>query len=77
MGDALEAFQTSAKDLGLTVEGFWINRAAHTFFILVDAASGHAIENALQRSGLIGRTHSEIVSVMTSEEVRAAFEASR
>jgi hypothetical protein len=72
---AMEAFKNGAKDRGLTVEGFWINRAAHTFYILVDGPSAHAVEDALQASGLIGRTHSDVISVMSEDEVRAAFEA--
>jgi hypothetical protein len=75
MGAALEGFGKAGAELGLTVDGFWIDRSAHAFYILVDAPNAHVIDEALLRSGLLSRTHSEISPVQTMEEVRAAAEA--
>ena len=65
---ALEGLEKAAADKGVTVRGVWINRAAHEFFILVDAPHGHAIEETLLTTGLVGRTHSRVLSVVTPEE---------
>ena len=75
MRAALEAFGPSGSELGLTVDGFWINRSAHTFFILVDAPNAHVIDEALLKAELVARTHTEIFPVLTMEEVREAAEA--
>ena len=75
MGDALDALGTSGSTLGLTVDGFWINRSAHAFFILVDAPNAHVIDEALLQAGLVGRTHTEVFPVLTMEEVREAAES--
>jgi hypothetical protein len=75
MGDALDALGASGSTLGLTVDGFWINRSAHAFFILVDAPNAHVIDEALLQAGLVGRTHTEVFPVLTMEEVREAAES--
>jgi hypothetical protein len=67
---ALDGFEQAAADEGATVEGFWIDRAAHTFFILVEAPNAHAVDGAIVRAGLIGRTHTDIHPVLPMEEVR-------
>jgi uncharacterized protein DUF3303 len=76
IGGAIEAFGKSEAEFGLTVDGFWINRSAHSFFMLVDAPNAHVIDEALLKAGLVARTHTEIYPVLTSEEVRAAAQAS-
>jgi hypothetical protein len=75
MGAALEGFGKAGAELGLTVDGFWIDRSAHAFSILVDAPNAHVIDEALLKSGLLSRSHSEIPPVLTMEEVRAAADA--
>ena len=40
-GDAIGAAIEGLMKSGLTVDHFWINRAAHAFFIVVDAQSAH------------------------------------
>ena len=72
IGGALEGLGKTAPDLGVTIEHFWINRAAHAFFIVVDAPNAHVIDEVVLKSGLLGRTHTEIFPVMTMEEVREA-----
>ena len=70
---ALDAFAKAAADVGATIEGFWANRSAHTFFILVEAPSAHAIDEAMVVAGLIGRTSTDIFPVMTMDEVKSAL----
>jgi uncharacterized protein with GYD domain len=72
IGGAIEAFGKAAADAGMTIDNFWINRSAHTFFIVVDAPSAHAIDEVLLKAGLIGRTHTEMFPILTMEEVREA-----
>ncbi|MGE5225664.1 MAG: DUF3303 domain-containing protein [Planctomycetaceae bacterium] len=75
LGGALDAFGVAAAELGLTIDGSWINRSSHASFILVDAPNAHVIDEALLKAGLVGRTHTEIYPIFAMEEVRAAFEA--
>jgi hypothetical protein len=75
MGAALDALGAAGSELGFTIDGFWINRSAHAFFILVDSPNAHVIDEALLAAGLVGRTHTEIFPVLTMEEVRTAAEA--
>jgi uncharacterized protein with GYD domain len=72
IGGALEGFGKAAGEAGISVDEFWVNRAAHTFFILVDAPNAHAIDEVLLKAGLVGRTHSEVFPVLTIQEVRDA-----
>ena len=45
-GNAIGAAIEGLMKSGLTVDHFWINRAAHAFFIVVDAQSAHEIDEA-------------------------------
>ena len=54
---------------GLTVRGSWINRPAHESFTLIDAPSPHAIDDVLAEAGVIGRTHTRVLSVITTDDV--------
>lgn len=76
MRGAIEALGTAWAEFGAAIDGFWINRSAHTFFMLVDAPNAHVIDEALLKAGLVGRTHTEIFPVLTVDEVRAAQEQS-
>ncbi len=71
-GDAIGAAIEGLMKSGLTVDHFWINRAAHAFFIVVDAQNAHEIDEGLLKAGLVGRTHTEIFPILTMEEVREA-----
>jgi hypothetical protein len=70
VGAALDGFADAAAAEGVEVEAFWIDRAAHTFFIVVEAPNAHAVDAAVVRAGLVGRTHSDIHPVLSAEEVR-------
>jgi hypothetical protein len=52
------------------VKGSWVNRGAHEVFVLVDAPNAHVIEEALLSAGLVGRTHSRVLSVVATDEVK-------
>jgi hypothetical protein len=63
--DALEGASTDAK---VDLRGAWVNRAAHEIFILADAPDAHSIERALLAAGLVGRTHSRILPIVSADE---------
>ena len=46
-----------------------MNRGAHEIFVLIDASNAHVIEEALLGAGLVGRTHSRVLSVVATEGV--------
>ena len=68
LAPALDGFKDSATD-GMHVQGWWVNRAAHEIFMLVDAPSAHVIEEALLKAGMVGRTHSRIVPVISVDDM--------
>jgi hypothetical protein len=53
----------------VTIQGSWVNRPAHEIYLLVDAPNSHAIEEALLEAGLVGRTHSKVLSVVATQDV--------
>ena len=63
--DALESESTGSR---VEVQGAWVNRAAHEIFILADAPDAHSVENALLAAGLVGRTHSRILPIVSAED---------
>lgn len=46
-----------------------INRPSHEAFIVADAPDPHAIDNALVESGGVGRSHTRVVSVLSTTDV--------
>jgi hypothetical protein len=54
---------------GLELRGSWINRPSHEGFVLVEASGAHVIDDAIVESGLIGRTHTRVVSVLPTADV--------
>jgi hypothetical protein len=54
---------------GITIRGSWINRPAHEAFMLVDAPSTHVIDDVLIEAGVIGRTHTRVLSVISTDDV--------
>jgi hypothetical protein len=68
---SIDRFTDSATATGLTIQGSWVSRASHEIFLLVDSPNVHAIEEALLAAGVVGRTHSRILPVVTVEN---AFE---
>lgn len=65
---SLDRLKDSAPETGLTFEGWWVNRASHEIFMLIDAPNGHAIEEALLAAGAVGRTHTRILPVVAVED---------
>ena len=61
-----------AEEHGITIQGSWVNRSSHEIFILADAPDSHAVEEALLEAGLVGRTHSRVLSVVATQEVEVA-----
>jgi hypothetical protein len=68
LGSAIEAFKNSAPEKRLAFEGWWVNRASHEIFMLIEAANGHVIEEALLDAGLVGRTHTRILPVVSVDD---------
>ena len=60
---------TLAAANGITIRGSWINRPAHESFLLLDAPSPHLIDDVLVEAGIIGRTHTRVLSVIATEDV--------
>lgn len=70
--DAIEGFRGSGSGKEIAIQGWWINRAVHEFFILADAPNAHVLEDAVVESGMVGRTHTRILPV---NEVQAVLDA--
>ena len=68
LSGALKRFQELAPEKALTVEGSWVNRAAHEIFMLIDAPNAHVIEETVVAAGLVGRTHTRIVPVTSLKQ---------
>lgn len=66
--EAFERFEKAAVDKDISLRGSWINRSAHEGFVVVDAPNAHVIEVALLEAGLIGRSHSRIVPVVSTDD---------
>lgn len=56
------------------IQGSWINRPSHEGFLLVDAPSAHAIDDALAEAGVLGCTHSRVVSVVATDDVEVSHD---
>jgi hypothetical protein len=69
---AVERFRQGAPQREITLQGWWIARGVHEFFILMDAPSAHVIEDWLVESGMVGRTRCRILPV---NEVQAVLDA--
>ena len=69
LSGAFDRLDEQAIEQGASVKGSWVNRGAHEIFVLVDAPNAHVIEEALLGAGLIGRTHSRVLSVVATEDV--------
>lgn len=69
LSDAFDRLDQQAAEQGAMVKGSWVNRGAHEIFVLVDAPNAHVVEEALLGAGLVGRTHSRVLSVMATEDV--------
>ena len=67
---AFDRFEELVKATeGLDLRGSWINRPSHEAFVLIDAPSAHAIDDAIVESGILGRTHNRVISVIPTQDV--------
>lgn len=64
LAPALEQLAETAESMGASVAGAWVNGAGHTGFYLVEAPNAHVVDQVIQASGLTGRTHSQVFSVV-------------
>jgi hypothetical protein len=65
---AFEAFEKLAPDRQISLRGSWVNRSNHESFALMDAPNAHVIEVALLEAGLIGRSNSRILPVVSTDD---------
>ncbi len=63
-----------AKKHGATVQGSWINRAAHKFFVLIEAENAHVIDQIVVDCGWISHTESEVYAVTEAETAVASVD---
>jgi hypothetical protein len=68
MDHASEQLDDVAKTLGVTVQGWWIDPPAHTFFMLLDAADAHAISNLMIELRLFHWNSVQIFPLVTVSE---------
>jgi hypothetical protein len=69
LSGAFDRLEEVGPEFGIEVKGSWVNPPSHEIFILVDAANTHAIDQALIKTGLIGRTHSRVLSVIPTKDL--------
>ncbi len=69
---ALSGLTDAASAQGASVQGVWVNRAAHTVFALVDATDAHAVDEVIRVAGLIGWTDSRVFAVSPLGEAAAS-----
>lgn len=70
LSEPFERFADGIADKhGITIQGTWVNRLAHEIFMLAEAPNSHVIEEALLDAGLVGRTHSRVLSVVPTQDV--------
>ena len=64
-----------AKTHGATVTGSWINRAAHKFFVIIEAENAHVVDQIIVDCGWISHTDSEVYAVTDAETAAASAES--
>lgn len=57
----------------LDLRGAWVNNACHQVFALVDAPDAHVFDEVMIETGLIGRTRTRVLAVMTADEALEKF----
>ena len=76
LSPGIDQLASAAAARDAAVQGFWVNSASHTFFILVDAPNAHVIDEVIREVQLTGRTHSQVVAVLDMADLKKAVEAS-
>lgn len=61
-----------ATSSGVTVRGSWVNRTGHELFVLVEAATAHAVEELLIESGLIAIGHTRILPLIPTADLQVS-----
>jgi hypothetical protein len=70
--ERLEGGVAAAHDV--KIQGSWINRPSHEGFILAEAPSAHAIDDALAEAGILACSHSRVLSVMATDDVEVTHD---
>lgn len=65
---AFDLFGEKAGERGITLHGSWVSRAAHEVFVLADAPNAHVIEELLLGVGLVGRSHTRVLPVVSTDD---------
>lgn len=66
----------AAAAKGATLHSAWANMASHTVFALIEASSGHVVDEVLRQAGLVGYTQSVVYSVETMDTTLETVKAS-
>lgn len=69
----VERLADLASERGFALQGPWFSRVSHEVFAVVDAPDAHAVEDLVAASGLVARTTTRILPLVTGEQLRAAF----
>ena len=62
-GRAFGSFRQTASSHGATVQGAWVNTAAHRHYVLIDAPNAHAVNSLLSDAGLLAIITCEVAAV--------------
>ena len=69
--DAGRRMDEVAKANGVTINGVWVNRSAHSSWIVADAPDGHAMDKFLREAGLVDWNTAITHPVVTIQEAIA------
>lgn len=62
-GNGFAALRTAASRNGASINGAWINAPLHRHYVLIDAASAHAVNAILNETGLLGFITFDVAAV--------------
>jgi hypothetical protein len=62
-GRAFSSLRQVAGNHGASVQGAWVNTAAHRHYVLVDAPNAHAVNALLSDAGLLAIITCEVTAV--------------
>ncbi|MGH3443427.1 MAG: DUF3303 family protein [Nitriliruptorales bacterium] len=62
-----------AAERGVEIQGPWFSRVSHEVFVVVDAPDAHAVEDLVAASGLVSRTTTRILPLVTQAQLREAL----
>ncbi len=64
-----------ASRLGITIQGSWVNMAAHAIYMLVDAPNAHVVSDLARETQLMDWNTVVVSPVVTLEEAAALVSA--